>query len=204
MSASCHHQSNFDGTSPRYKKVLLIVIAINASMFMIEMWFGVSGNSQSLKADALDFLGDSATYALSLWVIGKSVELRSTAALIKGVSLLLMAAWVLISTISYVVNSNDPSAPTMAWVGLLALGANLLSVLLLLRYRDGDANVRSVWLCSRNDAIGNLAVILAAIAVYITQTHWPDLLVALILASLFSYSALQIFRQSLHELKHDH
>ncbi len=204
MSASCHHHSNFDGASLRYKRILLIVIAINAGMFMVEMAFGISGQSQSLKADALDFLGDSATYAMSLWAIGKSVETRSLVALIKGVSLLLMAAWVLISTLHYVIYSNEPSAPIMGWVGLAALAANLFSVLLLLRYRDGDANVRSVWLCSRNDAIGNVAVMLAAAAVYLSGTHWPDLLVAIILAALFSNSAIKIIRQSLNERKHLH
>lgn len=204
MSASCHHHAQFDGASERYKRILLVVIVINAVMFLVEMAFGVSGQSQSLKADALDFLGDSATYAMSLWAIGKSLQTRSSVALIKGGSLLLMAAWVLFSTLYYVIYANQPSAPIMGWVGAAALAANLVSVLLLLKYRDGDANVRSVWLCSRNDAIGNVAVMLAAVAVLVTNTRWPDLFVAMVLAALFSSSAIKIIRQSLRERNHQH
>lgn len=196
MSASCHSESNFDGASPQYKRVLLIVIAINALMFVVELSYGIVGQSQALKADALDFLGDSATYALSLWAIGRSIETRANVAMIKGVSLLLMAVWVLSSTIYYMFVINSPSAPIMISVALAALTANLISVVLLMKFRDGDANIRSVWLCSRNDAIGNVMVLIAAGVVLQSDSRWPDLIVALILAGLFANSALQIISQS--------
>lgn len=203
MSASCHSNSNFDGASPQYRRILLIVILINAFMFVVEMSYGIVGQSQALKADALDFLGDSATYALSLWAIGRSLETRTNVAMIKGVSLLLMAVWVLSSTIYYMFVVNSPSAPIMTGVALAALAANLISVLLLMKFRDGDANIRSVWLCSRNDAIGNVMVLIAAGVVLLSGSHWPDLVVALILASLFANSALQIISQARREQKGD-
>jgi len=200
MSGACH-KHNFDGASSRYKRVLGIVIAINAVMFVVEMSYGIVGESQALKADALDFLSDSLTYAMSLWAIGRSVEVRSNVALIKGVSLFVLAIWILVSTFYYALVTNNPSSPIMSGVALAALAANSLSVLLLMRYRDGDANVRSVWLCSRNDAIGNVAVLFAAGAVFLTRTHWPDLIIALVLAGLFSSSSIQIIRQALNERK---
>lgn len=199
MSASCNHQPNFTGASDQYKRILLVVILINLFMFVVEMSFGFAGDSQALKADALDFLSDSATYALTLWGIGQSVRVTSNIALIKGVSLFLIAAWVLGSTIYYSIVMNQPSAPIMGSVALAALTANVISVLLLMKYREGNANVRSVWLCSRNDAIANVAVIIASILVYYLSSHWPDLIVALILSALFVSSAVQIIKQALNE-----
>ena len=160
---------------------------------------GVQAESQALKADALDFLGDAATYALSLWAIGRAENTRANAALIKALSLFFMAAWVFGSTLYHFFYSNQPTAITMSTVGLLAFFANLASVLLLMRYRNGDANVRSVWLCSHNDAIGNLMVIVAGFVVWKTGNAWPDLVAACILASLFLGSSIQIIRQALQE-----
>jgi Co/Zn/Cd efflux system component len=185
-----------------YKQVLWAVIAINATMFVVEMVAGHLAGSQALKADALDFLGDTATYAISLFVIGLPMIWRTRAALLKGFSLGLMGLWVLGSTAYHVLVLGVPQAEVMGMVGFLALAANLTSVLLLLKYRDGDANVRSVWLCSRNDAIGNLAVIVAASGVWATGTAWPDLIVAGVMASLFFWSSAQIVRQAQHELAH--
>jgi len=202
VSDSCCQETVFEGASPRYRRVLGVVIALNFGMFVTEMVAGVSGDSLALQADALDFLGDSATYAISLWVIGRSLRTRATAALIKGLSLGLLGTWVLGSAIYRVFVLGDPSPIVMGVVGSLALAVNVLSALLLLRYRNGDANVRSVWLCSRNDAIGNIAVLVAAVAVSATATAWPDLLVAAIMASLFVNSAIGIVRQSLGELTH--
>jgi Co/Zn/Cd efflux system component len=189
----------FDGMSDAYRRALGAVIAINAAMFCIEMTAGQLAGSQALQADALDFLADTLTYAMSLVVIGRPLRVRATAALIKGASLAAVGLWVLGSTAYRVLALGLPDAPVMGAVGLVALFANLTSVLVLLRYRDGDANVRSVWLCSRNDAIGNLAVITAAGAVAMTAAAWPDLLVAALLAGLFSWSALRIVRQALEE-----
>lgn len=199
MGSQCCSERNFDGFSDRYKRILWIVIALNAVMFGVEMTAGLFAQSQSLQADALDFLADSITYALSLWVIGKSVSLRTLIAMIKGVSLSLMAGWVLLSTIYQMTGPHSPEPVMMSGVAIGALIVNMLSVVLLISYKDGDANVRSVWLCSRNDAIGNVAVIIAASGVWAAESGWPDLIVALFMASLFLNSSLQIIRQSLAE-----
>ena len=179
MSASCcSHSAKFDGLDPRYKRILWLVIAINAAMFMVELTAGVLAGSQALQADALDFLGDTLTYGISLTLMGIGVF-----------------AW----TAYQVVVLGVPRAEVMGVIGFMALGANLLSVLLLAKYKDGDANVRSVWLCSRNDAIGNVAVMIAALGVWGTATKWPDLVVAAIMAGLFLSSAFQIVQQGLAE-----
>ncbi len=201
MSAHCHHETQFDGVSDDYKRRLWLVVAINAAMFVVEVLAGAFAESQALRADALDFLGDAATYGLSLAVIGAPTKTRATAALLKGISLAIMAVWVLGSTIYQAFILGVPKADIMGMIGALALVANVASVLLLMRYAEGDANVRSVWLCSRNDAIGNVAVMIAALAVWGTTTAWPDLIVAAIMASLFFWSAVQIIRQSRAELR---
>ena len=152
----------FDGMNPHYKRVLWTVIGINGAMFLTEMIAGSLAGSQALKADALDFLADTVTYGLSLAVIGASLRTRATAALFKGLSLSLMALWVFGSTLYQTLVLAVPGAQVMGIIGFLALAANLASVGLLMPYKDGDANVRSVWLCSRNDAIGNLVVMAAA------------------------------------------
>lgn len=200
MSRCCSHETVFEGVSDTYRRVLVAVIALNFAMFLTEMIAGVKGDSLALQADALDFLGDSATYAISLWVIGHSLRTRATAALLKGISLGLLGTWVLGSAVYRVFVLGDPSPIVMGVVGTLALIVNVVSALLLVRYRNGDANVRSVWLCSRNDAIGNVAVLIAAVAVSTTATAWPDLIVAAIMAGLFVNSSIKIVRQSLGEL----
>jgi len=201
MSDCCHENANFDGASAAYRRVLLIVIGLNFAMFVTEMVAGVKGQSLALQADALDFLGDSATYAISLWVIGRPLSHRALAALFKGVSLGALGLWVLGAACYRVFVVGDPSPIVMGVVGTLALAVNVISALLLLRYRNGDANVRSVWLCSRNDAIGNVAVLVAALAVSVTATAWPDLLVAAIMAGLFVNSSVKIVRHALAELR---
>lgn len=194
--------ATFEGMSENYRRVLWAVIAINAMMFVVEVAAGALAGSQALKADALDFLGDALTYGLSLWVIGKSDGIRASAALFKGLSLAAMGLWVLGSTIYEIFVLEVPQALVMGGIGFMALAANLVSVLLLMKYREGDANVRSVWLCSRNDAIGNVAVMVAALAVFFTSSAWPDLLVATAMAGLFLWSSAQIIRQSLRELRY--
>ncbi|GJE16702.1 cation transporter [Methylobacterium marchantiae] len=191
----------FDGVDPRYKRVLWFVIALNGAMFVTEMAAGQAAGSQALKADALDFLADTVTYGLSLAVIGASLRTRSMAALAKGVSLSLMALWVFGSTVYQTLVLGVPSAELMGGVGLMALGANVASVLLLMRYKDGDANVRSVWLCSRNDAIGNIVVMGAALAVWGTRSAWPDLAVAALMAGIFLTSSVQILKQAWGEYR---
>ncbi|MCP4335221.1 MAG: cation transporter [Gammaproteobacteria bacterium] len=201
--AACGCDSNlkFDGVSRRYRTILWIVIGINAFMFVFETGASIAADSMALRADALDFLGDSLTYGLTLIAIGHSLRWRAAAAMFKGMTLLAMGLWVLGSTVWQVLITGVPDETIMGSVGLLAFTANAACVLLLLRYRDGDANVRSVWLCSRNDAIGNLGVILAAGAVYYTQTAWPDLVVAFLMSLLFLHSAFLIIRQARGELR---
>jgi len=200
MSGCCgQDHETFDGVSSDYKRRLWAVIALNASMFAVEMTAGHLAGSQALQADALDFFNDALTYGISLAVIGTSVRIRATAALVKGLSLFLMALWVFGSTVYTVFVAGVPEAEIMGVVGFLALMTNLASVFLLVRYKDGDANVRSVWLCSRNDAIGNVAVMIAALGVWGTATGWPDIVVAAIMAGLFLSSSIQIVSQALGE-----
>jgi Co/Zn/Cd efflux system component len=201
MSAGCSHHATFEGLSASYKRRLWLVIAINATMFAVEMSAGAVAGSRALQADALDFLADAATYGISLAVIGAPLALRAKAAFAKGLSLTAMGVWVLGATVYHVFVLGVPRAEIMGAVGFLALAANVASVLLLIRYKDGDANVRSVWLCSRNDAISNVAVMIAALGVWGTATAWPDLLVAAIIAGMFLYSSVLILRQSVRELR---
>lgn len=199
MSGCCGSGATFEGLSDAYKKRLWIVIALNATMFAVEMAAGQLAGSQALQADALDFLGDALTYGISLAVIGASVSVRTTAALAKGISLALMGLWVFGSTVYHVFFLGVPQAEIMGLIGFLALLTNLASVMLLVRYKDGDANVRSVWLCSRNDAIGNVAVMMAALGVWGTASGWPDVIVAGVMAGLFLWSSFQIVAQALRE-----
>lgn len=198
-TCGCLGEAKFNGLDLRYKRALWLVIALNATMFGVEMGAGVMAGSQALQADALDFFGDTLTYGLSLAVIGLPLQVRATVALIKGVTLALMGVGVFGSTVWHTLVLGVPRAEVMGLIGFLALTANLASVLLLIKFKDGDANVRSVWLCSRNDAIGNIAVVAAAFGVWGTATGWPDVLVAAGLAALFLHSASKILRQALTE-----
>lgn len=201
MAQHCCGHTEFTGLDPVYKRILWVIIVINGAMFGVEMIAGILAQSQALQADALDFIGDTLSYGISLWAIGKAATVRSNAALFKGYSLVLMSVWVLGSTVYRVFVMNSPEPFTMGAVATAAFVANLVSVLLLMRYKDGDANVRSVWLCSRNDAIGNLIVLVAASGVWYSDSAWPDLIVAGIMAGLFLSSAWQICTQAIAEKK---
>lgn len=189
--------------APEYRRVLWVVLLINAVMFVVEATSGVLADSRALQADALDFLGDTATYGLTLWALGQSLAWRLRAARIKGVSLLIMGVVVLGNSVWALLQGNAPQGQMMMGVAGLALAANVVSALLLMRYRQGDANIRSVWLCSRNDAIANLAVLLSGALVVWQGSRWPDLLVALAIAGLFTHSALSILRQANNEREPD-
>lgn len=191
----------FDGLSARYRRILWAVIVINAVMFVVEMTAGQLAGSQALKADALDFLGDTLTYSITLLVIGRPLRVRASAAMAKGASLAVMGVWVLATTFYQAFILGVPDEVVMGAVGIAACIANVVSALLLMRYRNGDANVRSVWLCSRNDAIGNLAVVAAAGGVMVMGSAWPDLIVAAFMAALFLYSSAGIMRQAAGELR---
>jgi len=153
-------------------------------MFAVELYAGAAADSHALKADALDFFGDAANYAISLLVASMALAWRARAAILKGVTLALLGLFVLGSAVSAAVHGSAPEPQTMGLIGMLALAANLVVAVMLFQFRSGDANMRSVWICSRNDAIGNVAVVAAAAGVFGTGTAWPDLLVAAILATL--------------------
>ncbi|NQU56933.1 MAG: cation transporter [Rhodospirillales bacterium] len=200
MAGCCSHDVDREALVGTYRRVLWIVIAINATMFFVEMAGGLIGGSISLQADALDFLGDSATYLITLIVLSMSLRWRAGAALLKGASMAMFGIWVIGYSIYHVIYPGLPSASIMGGVGFLALVANVVSALLLYRHRSGDSNMRSVWLCSRNDAISNIAVIIAASGVWATHTGWPDLFVGCIMAALALSSSYQVIRQARGEL----
>lgn len=202
MSDGHEHAATFEGLNDDYKRRLLIVTAVNIGMFIVEMTAGQLAGSKALQADALDFAADGATYALSFWAIGKPLAVRAGAAFLKGLSLLAIGLWVAATTLYQLFVFGIPRAEVMSVIGILALAANLFSVWLLVKYKDGDANVRSVWLCSRNDAIGNVAVVIAAIFVFILGNGAPDLIVAGIMSALFLSSASQVLVQSYKEWQH--
>ena len=181
--------------------MLWAVLIINAAMFAIEIGAGIAAGSASLQADALDFFGDAANYAVSLFVVGMALRVRATAALVKGASMGAFGLWVIGTAVWHVLHGTLPNAFTMGAVGFLALAANAASFGLLWAHRAGDANMRSAWICTRNDVIGNLAVLLAALGVFGTGTGWPDVIVAATMATLALQGAWMVIRQSLGELR---
>lgn len=213
MSAHCHHHPNPEAGSPApsgYRTALWVALVVNGVMFLLEVGAGLGANSMSLLADSLDFLGDTANYGISLWVLGLAVSVRARASLIKAWSMAAFGVWVLGSTVWHAITGIVPDAGAMGVVGSLALLANLGVAVLLYRFRSGDSNMRSVWLCTRNDALGNLAVLAAALGVFGTGTAWPDLTVAAIMGCLALSSAWQVIHHARQELSgtpapiHDH
>ncbi|MBW7861779.1 MAG: cation transporter [Rhodocyclaceae bacterium] len=202
MSGCCHGNCAAPrGVSdPAYRRVLWIALLLNAAMFGVEIGGGLISGSVSLLADALDFAGDAANYGLSLAVLSMGLAWRARAALVKGASMGLYGGLVLAKTLWATTSGSPPEPVTMGLVAGLALAVNVAVAALLYAWRDGDANMRSVWLCSRNDAIGNIAVLLAAFGVFGTGSAWPDLLVAAILATLAISAAFSVVRQARGEL----
>ena len=188
---------------PRWRRVLWIALGLNATMFMVEIVAGLMAHSRSLQADALDFLGDSANYAISLGVAGLALQWRARAAFLKGLTILLFGVAVLASAAWGMVHGSSPDPFAMGIVGFIALLVNVSVAMALYRYRTGDANMRSVWICSRNDAINNVLVIAAGVAVLWSGSNLPDLLVAFIMATLGISGGWQIVRQSTLELRND-
>src|SRR5436190_3513536 len=187
--------------NPAYRRVLWAVLAINALMFVIEIGAGLAAGSAALQADALDFLGDAANYAISLFVVGMALRYRAMAALAKGATMGVFGLWVIATILWHTVHGTLPGALTMGAVGFAALAANAASFGLLWAYRGGDSNMRSAWICTRNDVIGNFAVLLAALGVFGTGTGWPDVVVAAIMAALALQGAGAVLRQALAELR---
>lgn len=196
----CNHKPESRLRDEAYRRVLWAVLAINAAMFLIEIVAGLAAGSVSLQADALDFLADTANYGISLFVVGMALRYRAGAALAKGMTMGLFGVWVLGSCIWHAVSGTVPEPITMGVVGIAALAANAACFALLWAYRSGDSNMRSVWLCSRNDVVGNLAVLLAALGVFGTGTGWPDVIVAAIMSGLALQGAWHVVRQASGEL----
>jgi Co/Zn/Cd efflux system component len=204
MSANCCHDCHQDDPqrgNPAYRRVLWIVLAINAGMFALEIGAGLAAGSASLQADALDFLGDAANYAISLFVVGMALRYRAMAALAKGSTMGIFGLWVIGVTAWHAWHGTIPQAVTMGAVGSAALVANIASFGLLWRHRGGDANMQSAWICTRNDVLGNLAVLLAALGVFGTGTGWPDVIVSAIMAMLALQGARVVISGALHELR---
>lgn len=203
MSAHCcdHDATTAQANSPRYRKILWFALVVNLAMFAIEIAAGFRSGSVSLLADAIDFFGDAANYGVSLAVLSLGLAWRSRAALLKASSMVAFGVFVLGRAWWAAAQGVAPEALTMGAIGLLALLANVLVAALLYAYREGDANMRSVWLCSRNDAIGNLAVMLAALGVFGTGSAWPDLAVAAVMGCLAIWGGWSVMRQARHELR---
>lgn len=186
---------------PAYRRALWIVVILNVGYGVVEMIGGFIAGSQAVKADALDFIGDGAITFLGLLAIGWSLSWRARSALIQGIFLGLLGLGVLGTTIVRVFEQTTPDAGLMGLLGMIALVVNVISVLPLLRFRKGDANMRAVWLFSRNDAIGNAAVVVAAGLVVWLGSAWPDLIVAFGIAGLFLHSSWAIIHDARADLK---
>jgi Co/Zn/Cd efflux system component len=197
----CNHCSSPPSQDPRWRRVLWVALCLNAGFFVAEIVAGAAAGSSALQADALDFLGDAANYAISLGVVGMALTWRSRAAIAKGGTMIAFAVWVLANTAWHAFHGTLPQAEVMGTVGIAALIANGGVALMLYRFRTGDANMRAVWICSRNDAIGNAAVVLAALGVFGTGTGWPDVIVATIMGGLGLWGGWQIVSQARGELR---
>lgn len=194
---------NADGSlsDPTFRRVLWFALIANFAMFIVEIIASRLGDSISLQADALDFFSDSANYAISLFVVGMALSVRARASLFKGATMAVFGTWVIGSAVWRMIAGSSPEPLTMSLVAMLALTVNVGVAALLYRYRNGDSNRQSIWLCSRNDAIGNLAVLAAAGGVFASGSHWPDLLVAAVIASLNIQAALHVVRLARTELR---
>ncbi|MDZ4237223.1 MAG: cation transporter [Hydrogenophaga sp.] len=208
MACACHSSCSTETPAnaapptidPRWRRALWIALVVNAAMFGVELVAGLQANSVSLLADAVDFAGDAANYALSLAVLSMALAWRSRAALVKGATMFAYGLFVLARAGWLLHSGSVPEPLTMGLVGFVALLANAGVAVLLYAFRTGDANMRSVWLCSRNDALSNLAVMAAALGVFGTGAAWPDLAVAAVMAVLALTAGLSVMRQARAEL----
>jgi cation diffusion facilitator family transporter len=200
-SRCCDSGCSTPVVSPGFRKALWIALAINLAMFVVEIVSGLRSGSVSLLADAIDFAGDAANYAITLVVLSMGLVWRSRAAMVKGLSMLAFGVFVLGRAGWSIYADVVPEPLTMGVIGALALIANVIVAVMLYAFREGDSNMRSVWLCSRNDAIGNIAVMIAAAGVFGTGSAWPDLIVALIMAGLAISAGYSVVRQARQELR---
>lgn len=183
------------------KRILWIAFALNFPLFVLEVWQGMAANSTSLLADSMDFLSDSFSYLITLYVLTKPLHIRARASMVKASLMLLLAAGALTQGVNNIIHGDTPHYLTMGWVGTLALFANVATAMILYKTRNRDSNMSSIWLCSRNDALANIFILIAAFLVFATGTLWPDLIVALIITWLEGSSAIKIIKQAKSELK---
>ena len=199
MACTCSHEPAPQKPNSKFRTALWIALVINLAMFFVELIGGAYAHSSALWADSLDFFGDAVNYGISLAVLSASLYWRATVALLKGITMALFGVVVMGRVIYAYIQGIPPEAITMGIIGIIALLANVVTALILYAFRDGDSNMKSVWLCSRNDAIGNFAVILAAVGVFGTGSLIPDLVVAVIMASLGLSAGYQVIQQALAE-----
>lgn len=200
MACECCPSQNRPSTS-KFRKALWIALIINLTMFMVEMVGGAYAHSSALWADALDFFGDAVNYGVALLALGFSLLWRARVAWLKGATMFIFGLIIIAKSIFAYTQGIVPEPITMGWIGALALCANVVAALVLYAFRDGDANMQSVWLCSRNDAIGNVAVIFAAFGIFGTGSILPDLIVALIMSVLSISAGLRIMKTASLEIR---
>lgn len=202
MANCCNDKAcEIEALQKRQSSVLKIVLIINAVMFAVELTAGLISGSVSLVADSLDMLGDALVYGFSIYVVARGARLKAIAAIFKGGIMAAFGLFVLVQAVYRIVFPHVPVFETIGAIGLLALAANSLCLFLLWRHRADDINMRSVWLCSRNDIIANVSVLFAAGGVWLTQSGWPDILVGLALSALFLRSALSVLHGGIAELR---
>ena len=200
-SCASDSATDVEPNNPLFRRILWFALLSNALMFLVELVSSFFSGSVSLQADALDFFGDSVNYGISLFVLGMALHARAKAALFKSATMAAFGVWVIGSAIYRTAVGTVPDAAVMGAIGMLALVVNVVVALMLFRYRSGDSNMRSIWLCSRNDAFGNIAVMLAAGGVFASASGWPDIFVAALIAVLNLSAAVHVLRQAVAELR---
>ncbi|MBU2964231.1 cation transporter [Amphritea sp. 2_MG-2023] len=200
-SCACDNTTDTERNNPLFRRILWIALLSNAVMFFVEIVGSIASGSISLQADALDFFGDAVNYGITLFVIAMALHVRAKAALFKSATMAAFGLWVIGSAIYRAYTGSTPDPIVMGTIGMSALVVNAVVALLLFRYRSGDSNMRSIWLCSRNDALSNIAVMMAAGGVLATDTGWPDLAVAALIAALSLSAALEVMKHALTELR---
>ena len=192
------HNHSLEGLHKEQSRILLLVMVVNFAMFLLEFVMGIRAGSTALMGDSLDMFADSLIYAFSLFVINKSEKVRASVALLKGLMIVAFAIWVFSASVIKIFSHTIPVASTMGWIGFLALLANTFCLILLRKHKDDDLNMRSTYLCSKNDMISNLGVMLGAFLVAALNSKWPDVVLGFIMAILFIKTSLPILSESLH------
>jgi Co/Zn/Cd efflux system component len=205
MAKCCNDKAcEIESLRSRQSSTLKKVLGINAVMFVVELTAGLLAGSVSLVADSLDMLGDALVYGFSLYVVARGARMKAISALLKGAIMAAFGLFVLGQAIYKIIVPQVPMFEAIGAIGLLALAANSLCLILLWRHRADDINMNSVWLCSRNDIVANVSVLFAAFGVWLTDSGWPDVLVGLALAVVFLRSALFVLRSATRELRTSH